>query len=74
MSVSHITRFSSGDLWSLSNDGLIDDVYALAVSGTDLYVGGWFTQTTDGAVRLNRIAKLTTSTATYKLYLPLILK
>ncbi|HEY71624.1 MAG TPA: sortase [Anaerolineae bacterium] len=34
----------------LPNDGLNDDVLTIAMSGTDLYVGGSFSQTADGAV------------------------
>ena len=41
----------------LANDGLNYWVYALAVSGSDLYVGGEFTMTSDSGVTLNRIAK-----------------
>ena len=56
-----IARYSSGGTWSaLSNNGLLGyhGVYALAVSGSDLYVGGDFTQTADGTVKnLNNIAK-----------------
>lgn len=45
--------------WSaMSGNGLNDQVYALAVLGSDLYVGGDFTQTVDGSVKqLNNIAK-----------------
>lgn len=33
-------------------------MYALAVSGNDLYMGGWFTQTVDGAfTELGSIAR-----------------
>ncbi len=43
---------------SLANNGLSNTVYALAVNGSDLYVGGEFTQTADGNVTdLNHIAK-----------------
>jgi len=45
-------------VWTpLANDGLSYWVYALAVSGSDLYVGGEFTMTSDSGVTLNRIAK-----------------
>jgi hypothetical protein len=49
----------NANIWSaLANSGLNSDVYALAVSGSDLYVGGYFTQTADGAVtNLNHIAR-----------------
>jgi LPXTG-site transpeptidase (sortase) family protein len=45
--------------WSpLANNGLNDDVYAIAVIGTDLYVGGRFSQTADGSVtNLGNIAR-----------------
>ncbi|MEW6363960.1 MAG: IPT/TIG domain-containing protein [Acidobacteriota bacterium] len=45
--------------WSaLANQGLNEYVCALAVVGSDLYVGGYFTQTYDGSVKnLNYIAK-----------------
>ena len=37
---------------------LNDQVFALAVMGSDLYVGGYFSQTADGTVKnLNHIAK-----------------
>ncbi len=51
--------------WSaLANNGLNNTVRALAISGSDLYVGGAFSQTNDGAVKnLNYIAKLTSTTA-----------
>jgi hypothetical protein len=49
----------NADTWSaLANNGLNGPVQALAVIGSDLYVGGEFTQTADGTVtNLNRIAK-----------------
>jgi len=48
---------------ALSNDGLWGQPYALAVSGSDLYVGGDYTQTYDGAVtNLNGIAKYSGNT------------
>ncbi len=44
--------------WSaFPHAGLNGSVYALALSGSDLYLGGDFTATNDGAVALNRIAK-----------------
>ena len=43
---------------SLASNGLNNTVYALTVNGSDLYVGGEFTQTADGNVTdLNHIAK-----------------
>jgi hypothetical protein len=51
---------ASADTWlGLTHNGLSGHmVYALAVVGSDLYVGGWFTQTSDGGVtNLNNIAK-----------------
>jgi hypothetical protein len=52
------------DTWSaLANSGLNDPVWSMAVIGTDLYVGGDFSQTADGAVtNLNRIARLSATT------------
>ncbi|MBV6465800.1 MAG: hypothetical protein PGMFKBFP_01085 [Anaerolineales bacterium] len=41
----------------LARNGLNNFVTALAVSGGDLYVGGDFTQTADGTMTLNHIAK-----------------
>ncbi|NOG76500.1 MAG: DNRLRE domain-containing protein [Chloroflexi bacterium] len=45
-------------MWTpLARNGLNNFVTALAVSGGDLYVGGDFTQTADGTMTLNHIAK-----------------
>ena len=44
-----------GNAWSALGSGMDNDVYALAVSGTDLYAGGDFA--TAGGVSANRIAK-----------------
>ena len=54
-----IAKYSGGGTWSaLANNGLGGDVDALAVIGSDLYVGGDFDQTRDGTVtNLNGIAK-----------------
>jgi hypothetical protein len=59
-----IAKFSGGAWSALPNHGLnnpsyvSNPVYALAFIGSDLYVGGAFTQTADGAVtNLNNIAK-----------------
>jgi len=41
-------------------------VYALAVVGSDLYVGGYFNETADGAVtNLNNIAKFSITSNTW---------
>lgn len=55
----HLVLFQ-GMVWSaLPNQGLNGAVNAMARIGGDLYVGGVFTQSQDGAVtNLNRIAKL----------------
>jgi trimeric autotransporter adhesin len=57
--LNNIARNSSGGTWSaLTNNGLNNAVYALAVMGSDLYVGGGFTQTADGTMKLlNKIAR-----------------
>jgi hypothetical protein len=48
---------TAGTWNALPNQGLNDDVFALAVSDSDLYVGGDFAQTGDGALtNLGRIA------------------
>src|SRR2546427_13130097 len=44
-----------GGSWSVLRSGSIDWVYALAVSGSDLYAGGYFT--TAGGSAANSIAK-----------------
>jgi hypothetical protein len=59
-----IAKFDSlTSTWSaLPNEGLAGSVEALAVIGTDLYVGGWFTQTADGSLTgLGRIARFSIS-------------
>ena len=51
---------------ALPKEGLNNPVYALAVSGSDLYVGGFFTQTGDGAwTNLGRIARYETTANTW---------
>jgi trimeric autotransporter adhesin len=57
--LNHIAKYSGGAWSALANDGLNSyAVYALAVSGSDLYVGGYFTGTADSAAtNLNHIAK-----------------
>lgn len=59
-------------IWQeLRNQGLDGSVYALAVSNDDLYMGGLFTQTGDGALtNLGNIARY--YTGPYLVYLPLI--
>jgi hypothetical protein len=58
----HIAKWN-GSEWSGLGDGLDDSVYALAVSGSDLYVGGDFTQIcgdaacSDGNTPANHVAK-----------------
>jgi len=60
--LNYIARYSNGAWSALANNGLSNFVRALAISGSDLYVGGLFTQTADGAVtNLNHIAKFDTS-------------
>ena len=54
----YIGKYSAGTWSALPHTGLCQQVYALAISGTDLYVGGAFTETRDKqVVNLNRIAK-----------------
>jgi len=68
--LNHIARYNGGAWLALANNGLMandvdsGNVSALAMSGSDLYVGGWyFTQTADGKVtNLNNIARYSGST------------
>jgi len=63
-----IARYdTSANTWhALPNQGLNWGVFALAVDGSDLYVGGYFTQTGDGTVtNLGRIARYDTSANTW---------
>jgi len=56
----HVARYDTvGGSWhALSNQGLNGNVYVLAVDGDDLYAGGNFLQTGDGAVtQLGNIAR-----------------
>jgi hypothetical protein len=57
--LNNIARLSGGITWqALANNGLNWDVTGLGVNNGDLYVGGYFSQTADGAVKdLNLIAK-----------------
>ena len=57
---------TAGAWHALPNKGLNYDVYALAVSGGDLYVGGWFSRTGDGSLTdLGRIARYDTTTGAW---------
>jgi N-acetylneuraminic acid mutarotase len=50
------------DTWNaLPNQGLSGQIFALAALGNDLFVGGTFDKTGDGAVNLSRIAHYDTS-------------
>jgi N-acetylneuraminic acid mutarotase len=65
----HIARYdTAADTWQpLPNHGLNDSVFALAVAGTDLYVGGAFDQTEDGLVtNLGNIARYDTVSDTWQ--------
>jgi hypothetical protein len=55
--LNRIAKFSGGAWSALPNHGLNSPVNVLAVSGSDLYVGGYFNQTADSAITLNYIAK-----------------
>jgi LPXTG-site transpeptidase (sortase) family protein len=66
--LNHIAKYNTiTNTWStLTDNGLDDYVYALAVIGNNLYVGGLFTQTSGGATTgLNHIAKYNTLTDTW---------
>jgi len=57
---------SAGTWHVLSNQGLSDEVIALAVVGSDLYVGGTFTQTVDGSVvGMGNVARYNITTSTW---------
>jgi len=68
-----IARYdTTAGTWNpLPNQGLNNDVRALAVSGSDLYVGGAFTQTGDGA--LTNLGYIARGGAYDNVYLPLYL-
>ena len=61
ITVNRIAKWSGG-AWSALNNGLNNVVRALAVSGTDLYVGGGFTTPTGSSTALNFITKWNGST------------
>jgi N-acetylneuraminic acid mutarotase len=66
--LNYIARYdTAGSTWhALSNQGLSNEVTALAVVGSDLYAGGWFTQSVDGsAINLNHIARYDTTGGTW---------
>ena len=50
----HIAKWD-GSAWSAFGAGMNDDVRALAVSGNDIYAGGFFNKA--GELSANRIAK-----------------
>ena len=64
-------KTASDSGWSSSGTGVNGEVRAIAVSGTDVYVGGGFSNA-DGVVHTNGIAKY--SAASVKVYLPLVLR
>jgi N-acetylneuraminic acid mutarotase len=71
----HIARYdTTTSTWNaLPNEGLDDDVRALAVVGNNLYVGGDFTQTGDGALaNLGYITYVTSGMPEIAVYLPLV--
>ncbi len=49
--------------WSTLGSGLNGEVTAIAVSGSDIYVGGWFT--TAGGISANYIARWDSTTSTW---------
>jgi N-acetylneuraminic acid mutarotase len=65
--LNRIARYDATATWrALNNEGLNGVVLALAAAGSDLYVGGTFTQTVDGAVSdLGRIARYDTTDGTW---------
>jgi hypothetical protein len=63
---------TAGTWNALPNQGLNDRVHALAVSGSDLYVGGDFTQTGDGA--LTNLGYIVRGGAHHDVYLPLVIR
>ena len=65
--LNNIALFAGGGWAALTHAGLNETyVLALAMSGSDLYIGGIFTQTSDGVVTgLNNIARYHTLTSTW---------
>jgi trimeric autotransporter adhesin len=59
-SANHIAKWN-GNTWSAltggGSDGVGDDVYAIAVSGSDVYVGGFFSYLSDNSTQANYITK-----------------
>ncbi len=74
--LNNIAKFSGGAWSAFPNNGLNGIfVLALAFSGSDLYVGGYFDRTADSLVtNLNRIARFSSAPVGFQLYLPLILR
>jgi hypothetical protein len=70
----HTARYdTTTTTWhALPNQGLSGWVYALAVVGSDLYVGGGFSQTGDGSLSLGYIARYRELDQT--VYLPLVVR
>jgi len=69
--LNNIAKYNtSTNTWSaLGNNGLNSAVLVLLVIGSDLYVGGQFSQTADGTVtNLNRMAKYNTLTNTWSAF------
>jgi hypothetical protein len=66
--LNNIARYdtTTGTWHALPNQGLDEEVFALAVYGDDLYVGGEFSKTFDGSVtELNNVARYDTSSGTW---------
>jgi hypothetical protein len=72
--LSCIARYdTTATTWhALPNQGLNGEVWALAVSDSGLYMGGWFSRTGDGSLtNLGSIARYGTR---HKVYLPLVIR
>jgi hypothetical protein len=73
LAVNHIAKWSTaGDIWSplgtAANNGLNDGVSSLAVIGTDVFVGGFFTAAADStqvSLSTNRVARWSTTGNTW---------
>lgn len=68
LNLNRVARYNtSADVWSsLRNNGLNGLVVSTAISGDELYVGGFFSQTFGGATtNLNRIARYNITTNTW---------